>query len=309
MTSSSINAKRLLIGLIEYRKSLETHLNKLGSDYVQLENRWQIFNTYSEGNYAEQFRAGWTQTNAHFKAYINQAQKIKIFLDERINALTEVNKKDKNIYMSSDDINSSFWGTVEKGITVVQVVGGLLGGIVSAPVPDISRFGFQSGEDLVNEAGVRSSLANEEEIKRRQEEIDTAARVANEPTISAPPDPLPIANAFSDSLQYVDSYNYLDREDGYRSIRIQAKNTDGQEIAFITAEKTSDNRIKIKDTVVSHSFQGKGVGSGLLSSLEKQFPKGTELYFEENLAPDFWIKKGFQKRLSKDGLIEFFKFI
>lgn len=119
----------------------------------------------------------------------------------------------------------------------------------------------------------------------------------------------PVTNSFSDSLQYVDSYNYLDREDGYRSVRIEAKNADGQEVAFITAERTSDNRIKIKDTVVSDNLQKKGIGSGLLSSLEKRLPKGTELYFEENQAPDFWIKKGFQKRITKDGLTEFFKAI
>jgi chromosome segregation ATPase len=88
-----------------------------------------------------------------------------------------------------NQISSGFWGSVEKGVAVVQIAGSLLGGIASTPVPDISRLGSQGREDLVNEAGMRSSSVNEEEIKRRQEEIDTAMRVANEPTISNPPDP------------------------------------------------------------------------------------------------------------------------
>jgi hypothetical protein len=46
-----------------------------------------------------------------------------------------------------------------------------------------------------------------------------------------------------------------------------------------------------------------------LSSLENKFPKGTELFFQENQKPEFWSKKGFQQRVTKDGITEFFKVI
>ncbi|MBO1063214.1 MULTISPECIES: hypothetical protein [Nostocales] len=116
-----------------------------------------------------------------------------------------------------------------------------------------------------------------------------------------------VANSLADSLKYVDRYNYLDEENG--SVRIEAKDMDGKDVGFITAERTSNNRIKIKDTVVPDDLQKKGIGSGLLSRLENRFPKGTELYFQENQKPEFWSKKGFQQRVTKDGITEFFKVI
>ncbi len=99
--TGSTDSKLLLAGLIEYRKSLESHLNKLGSQYIQLENRWRTFNAVSEGNYAEQFRAGWTQTDARFQTYLAQSDKIKSFLNERIEFLARVNGENPELYISS----------------------------------------------------------------------------------------------------------------------------------------------------------------------------------------------------------------
>jgi len=69
----------------------------LNSEYAQLEQRWRAFNAVSEGNYANQFRSGWLKTDARFKDYINQSQKIKAFLDERIDALEAVNRSEGSL--------------------------------------------------------------------------------------------------------------------------------------------------------------------------------------------------------------------
>ena len=95
---SSVDTKNLLARLIAYRKSLEGHLNQLGSEYVQLANRWQMFNSIAEGNYADQFRAGWLKTDEQFKAYNFQSLKIKSFLDERIEFLARLNGENLEIY-------------------------------------------------------------------------------------------------------------------------------------------------------------------------------------------------------------------
>jgi hypothetical protein len=90
--SITTDTRLLLLGLVKYRESLENHLNRLGAEYIQLENRWRIFNAVSEGDYADQFRVGWAQTEANFNFYINQAQKVKTLLNERIDDLTQLNE-------------------------------------------------------------------------------------------------------------------------------------------------------------------------------------------------------------------------
>jgi hypothetical protein len=95
---SSVDTRVLLTRLIAYRKSLESHLNQIGNDYIQLENRWRIFNAVAEGNYADQFRAGWGKTDAQFKSYNSQSLKIKSFLDERIEYLARLNSENLEIY-------------------------------------------------------------------------------------------------------------------------------------------------------------------------------------------------------------------
>jgi hypothetical protein len=85
--------------------------------------------------------------------------------------------------------SSGFWGAVEKGVAVVQIAGGLLGGVVAGPVPDGRLLGVQSQDDTVLAAGEASSPVNQENIKRRNEELDISSQVANNPTTSAPPNP------------------------------------------------------------------------------------------------------------------------
>jgi chromosome segregation ATPase len=87
-----------------------------------------------------------------------------------------------------NQISSGFWGGLEKGIAVAQAFGGLFGNIMSGPIPNVSNFGLQSGEDMLIEAGVRASSANEENIRRREQEFGDAIISGNEPEISSPPD-------------------------------------------------------------------------------------------------------------------------
>jgi len=95
--SGATDTRRLLAGLQEYQKSLEKHIAQLTSEYNQLENRWRAFNAASEGDYAAQFRSGWMQADARFKAYINQSQKIKSLLNERIVALEDLNRQESGL--------------------------------------------------------------------------------------------------------------------------------------------------------------------------------------------------------------------
>jgi len=88
-----------------------------------------------------------------------------------------------------NQISSGFWGGVKKGIAVAQIFGGLFGNVMSGSIPDISKFGLQGGEDIIAEAGVRASSANEEDIQRRKEEAENSTRTENELETSAPPNP------------------------------------------------------------------------------------------------------------------------
>ena len=97
----STDTKALLLGLIEYRRSLEKHVDQIRSNYIILKNCWQMFNVVAEGDYAEQFRSGWIQTEARFMAYLNQSQKVKELLSERIQALAELNRENSEILIQS----------------------------------------------------------------------------------------------------------------------------------------------------------------------------------------------------------------
>jgi len=88
------DSKVLLNGLIEYRASLERHLNQLRSEYQQVEQRWHIFSAVYEGDAADQFKAGWMRTASRFNEYIERTDAIARILDERIAFLSEANKQE-----------------------------------------------------------------------------------------------------------------------------------------------------------------------------------------------------------------------
>ena len=86
------DSRILLAGLEEYRRVLGQHLSKLTAEFQQLDNSWRQFNAVSEGDYADQFRAGWIRTSQRFQEYIEQTQKISAVLDERIEHLRAANQ-------------------------------------------------------------------------------------------------------------------------------------------------------------------------------------------------------------------------
>ena len=86
------DSRILLAGLEEYRRTLDTHLSKLKSEYQNLDNTWRRFSSVYEGDAADQFRAGWQRTTQRFQEYIDHTHKISIMLDERISALRDANR-------------------------------------------------------------------------------------------------------------------------------------------------------------------------------------------------------------------------
>lgn len=90
----TVDSRVLLRGLQAYNASLEQHIASLRSDYQQLENQWRAFNAVAEGNYADQFRNGWMRTQAQFQEYINQSEKIKAKLTQRIEDLSQFNRQE-----------------------------------------------------------------------------------------------------------------------------------------------------------------------------------------------------------------------
>lgn len=91
------DSRLLLAGLLEYRNSLERHLGQVTAEYQQVEGRWRAFNAVSEGDYAEQFRSGWMKTESRFRTYINQSQKIKALLNDRISDLEALNRQESGL--------------------------------------------------------------------------------------------------------------------------------------------------------------------------------------------------------------------
>lgn len=110
----SSNSKILLVNLIEYHKSFEKHLAHLTSNFEQLEAYWYNFKLCSEGDYAEQFKSGWIQTEENFRSYINQAQKIKALLGSRIESLSEFNQTFQNEMPGSSRVSVTKLSSLEE---------------------------------------------------------------------------------------------------------------------------------------------------------------------------------------------------
>lgn len=91
------DSRILLAGLEEYYRVLERHLAQLAADFQQLDTSWRQFNAVSEGDYAEQFRAGWIRTSDRFQEYLEQTQKISEVLDERVDHLRNLNKTEASL--------------------------------------------------------------------------------------------------------------------------------------------------------------------------------------------------------------------
>lgn len=144
----------------------------------------------------------------------------------------------------------------------------------------------------------------EQKIKERDDELDRNSIASNRSiTSGSPPDP---KAQFANSLDYKAKKTTWD--DGETTIRIDAYNSNGADIgAYLNARIQSDGRVHIRDTEVGEAHRKQGIGSKMLRELENQLPNGTELYFIENQAKDYWEKKGFKSRQLDDGKIEYFK--
>lgn len=87
--------------------------------------------------------------------------------------------------------------------------------------------------------------------------------------------------------------------DFQKIIAINPRNN--EKVGFLEFASSEDNKVRIIDTQVPEAFQGrnnpetKGIGSMLFQNLEKRMPNGTEIYFFENLKPEFWEKMGFME--------------
>jgi hypothetical protein len=84
----------LLQGLIDYRSSLERHLSSLQTEFRTVQSRWRAFSSVFAGDAADEFKPGWTQTEARFDEYLARTTAIARMLDERIESLREANRRE-----------------------------------------------------------------------------------------------------------------------------------------------------------------------------------------------------------------------
>lgn len=120
--SNTTDTKVLLSRLIEYKKSLERHLNQLTSEYIKLESRWRVFNAVSEGDYVEQFRSGWIKTETRFQLYIDQAQKVKEFLTEKIDNLSELNRQGSEFSATKSGNSGGYDSSLQNATDAVECI-------------------------------------------------------------------------------------------------------------------------------------------------------------------------------------------
>ena len=88
----AVDATRLLHGLQDYRVSLDLHLQRLRQEYGQLDGTYRAFQSVYEGDAAREFHANWLRTKLGFEQYIQGTDRIAALLDERITALSDVDR-------------------------------------------------------------------------------------------------------------------------------------------------------------------------------------------------------------------------
>jgi uncharacterized protein YukE len=84
----------LLEGLTQYRTSLERHLSTLQGEFDAVQSRWHVFSAVYDGDAADEFKSHWAHTVARFSEYIARTTAIARMLDERIEYLREVNRRE-----------------------------------------------------------------------------------------------------------------------------------------------------------------------------------------------------------------------
>lgn len=91
------DTRLLLAGLIEYRAALERHVQSLRAEYDGLDIRWRAFASVYDGDAADQFKYGWDRTSHRFQYYLERTHAISQILDERIEALRQVNQEEGSL--------------------------------------------------------------------------------------------------------------------------------------------------------------------------------------------------------------------
>ncbi|MFL6255143.1 MAG: WXG100 family type VII secretion target [Pyrinomonadaceae bacterium] len=91
------DSRILLKGLEDYAAVLDSHSTNLNFQFNDLDSRWRTFSTVYEGEAADQFRAGWTRTAQNFQEYIQQTDRIRGLLRERIEALREADRAESGL--------------------------------------------------------------------------------------------------------------------------------------------------------------------------------------------------------------------
>lgn len=91
------DSRILLKGLEDYSRVLEGHSSMLNVQFNYLDSQWRTFSSVYEGEAADQFRAGWTRTAQNFQEYIQQTERIRGLLSERIEALREADRAESGL--------------------------------------------------------------------------------------------------------------------------------------------------------------------------------------------------------------------
>ena len=93
----AVDTRILLQGLDDYSRVLEHHSSQLKIEFNQLDSKWRQFSTSYEGEAADQFRAGWIRTTQNFRDYIEQSERIRLLLRERIEALRDADRVESGL--------------------------------------------------------------------------------------------------------------------------------------------------------------------------------------------------------------------
>jgi uncharacterized protein YukE len=87
----------LLEGLREYAETFDHHVADLRSEWERLRQSWIRLDAVYEGDAAEHFKEGWMRTARRFDEYLQEGGALKQILEERIEALEDVNRPERGV--------------------------------------------------------------------------------------------------------------------------------------------------------------------------------------------------------------------
>lgn len=91
------DSRILLKGLEDYAGVLDWHSSMLNIQFNDLDSHWRTFSSVYDGEAADQFRAHWARTTQNFQEYIQQTERIRGLLRERIEALREADRAESGL--------------------------------------------------------------------------------------------------------------------------------------------------------------------------------------------------------------------